>query len=454
MKAAWKRLRPKVLRAIKPSAALTRQAVLASRRLSDQAQEAAAKLGVRIVPCLVGSLAKETHLKPHPDIDVFLLFDPATPREALEEKGLRIGKKVLRSPTLKYAEHPYVHGRSGNFVFDVVPAYNVREAKGRLSAVDRSPFHAKFVKERLSTKQRDEVRILKQFLKGTGCYGAETATSGFSGYLAELLVLRFKAFDAVVDAFARPRPPRRLSLGRARGETLGGEFVFVDPVDATRNAAAAVSRDRFERFLRACRAFRTAPTKEFFWPPPVKVADAATLRTRLAGRGLLALEIPLPKVRLDAVGPHVRRLGDKVARRLVDEGFSIKNQVAEPIGATRMLLLWETEPAELPDVFEHRGPPVDDAENSRRFLQKWQGHPDAVDNPHPVDGRWRVKVRRHDRTPASILHGHVGELLRGVELPAAQRRLARLRGPEALLPRRPARLALTKLVLGRDPWEN
>ncbi|MBI2077182.1 MAG: CCA tRNA nucleotidyltransferase [Euryarchaeota archaeon] len=453
MTPAWRKLRSEVIRAIKPSAALTREARRTSRRLEDRARRAAAELGVAVEPRLVGSLAKETHLKPHPDIDVFLLFDAKTPRAELEEKGLKVGKRVLRSPTLKYAEHPYVHGRFGKFEFDVVPAYRIREARGRLSAVDRSPFHAAFVKRRLSARGRDEVRLLKQFLKGIGCYGAETATSGFSGYLAELLVLKFRTFDAVVDAFAGADPPRRLTLGRAKGKTLGGEFVFVDPVDATRNAAAAVSRERFERFARACRAFKAAPGKAFFWPPRVRSADVATLSSHLGGRGLFALEIPVPRVRPDAVGPHVRRLSDKVARRLADEGFSIKNQVVENVGTRRLLLLWETDPAELPDLFEHRGPPVDDAVNSRKFLQKWQGHADAVDNPHPEGGRWRVKVHRRDRTPEAILKGQVEELLQGVELPAAQRRQARVRRPKEILAKAPGRLALTKLVLARDPWE-
>ncbi|HLE47655.1 MAG TPA: hypothetical protein VI818_05105, partial [Candidatus Thermoplasmatota archaeon] len=183
-------------------------------------------------------------------------------------------------------------------------------------------------------------------------------------------------------------------------------------------------------------------------------APAAALEAELGRRSVLALEVPMPSVRPDAVGPHLRRLADKVARRLVDEGFKVKGMRQETLPSKRNLLLWEHEPRELPDVYEHRGPPVDDADNSRRFLQKWQGHADAVDLPHPSEGRWRVNVRRHERTANAILKGSVPQLLQGVDLPAAQRRKAKLTAPRELLRRAGARLALSQLLSPRDPWEN
>ena len=59
-------------------------------------------------PYLVGSIAKNTHLK-DPDADLFLLFHPDIPREELEKHGLAIGKESIIGRE-HYAEHPYIKG--------------------------------------------------------------------------------------------------------------------------------------------------------------------------------------------------------------------------------------------------------------------------------------------------------------------------------------------------------
>jgi tRNA nucleotidyltransferase (CCA-adding enzyme) len=111
-----------------------------------------------VTPRLVGSLAKDTHLARPLDVDVFILFPKETARDVLEREGLAMGRAVVPQPVLKYAEHPYVHGVVDGFEVDVVPAYRLRSAAGRLSAVDRTPFHTAFVKRRATPRHRAEIR--------------------------------------------------------------------------------------------------------------------------------------------------------------------------------------------------------------------------------------------------------------------------------------------------------
>jgi len=84
MKKDWIALRPKVLRRIRPTAAFTRRARSAARRVQERAKALAKTEMVGLDPVLVGSLGKDTHVLPAPDIDVFLLFPPTTSREQLE----------------------------------------------------------------------------------------------------------------------------------------------------------------------------------------------------------------------------------------------------------------------------------------------------------------------------------------------------------------------------------
>ena len=57
-------------------------------------------------------------------------------------------------------------------------------------AADKSPFHTEYVTNKLDEEKRDQVRLLKKFLKSLGIYGAEIAKNGFSGYVTEVLILK------------------------------------------------------------------------------------------------------------------------------------------------------------------------------------------------------------------------------------------------------------------------
>ena len=145
----------------------------------------------------VGSYARNTWLKGNLEIDVFLLFPEDLPREELEKRGLEIGKTILDSYEIRYAEHPYVHGKVKGVEVDVVPCYKVKDPSNIKSAVDRTPFHHEWLKDRIKGKEND-VRLLKRFLKVHGIYGAEYKVRGFSGYLCELLIVFYGSFENLV----------------------------------------------------------------------------------------------------------------------------------------------------------------------------------------------------------------------------------------------------------------
>lgn len=444
-------LRRRVLERIEPTPARTREAKALAAKLSMRIKRFALARGLRVEPKLVGSLAKDTHLADPLDVDLFLLFPTTTSRPDLEKHGVALGKKVLRKPVLKYAEHPYVHGRVGDLDVDVVPAYKLKDPTGKLSAVDRTPFHTEFVRRRATASQRTEIRLLKRFLRGTRCYGAETATGGFSGYLAELLVLRYGSFDRVLAAAAVWKPPVELSLDAAP-TPMGGALVFIDPVDASRNAAAAVHTATLERLQRAAMAYRAKPRWEFFFPNEPQAAARSDLEKLLDQHATLGLEIPPPVGRPETVLPQAQRLGAKVRRQLETEGFEVVRSEAFPLGTKKVLLLFEHRPAELPATYEHRGPRVEDAENVARFGAKWKGRRDRVRGPFEAKGRWHVEARRTARTPRDVLRPRVKDILQGFDVPKTP--LPTLVAGAALAATPARRLALTLFLERRDPWEH
>src|SRR3989304_3993019 len=120
-------------------------------------------------PLLVGSVAKGTHLS-QAEIDIFVLFPRETPRETLERVGLALGE-FLEDKKRMYAEHPYTRGLWKGFEVEVVPCYRIRDASEKMSAVDRTPLHARYVIDQIGKGQRDQVRLLKAFCEGVGVYG-------------------------------------------------------------------------------------------------------------------------------------------------------------------------------------------------------------------------------------------------------------------------------------------
>ncbi|HID09327.1 TPA: CCA tRNA nucleotidyltransferase, partial [Candidatus Micrarchaeota archaeon] len=215
---------------------------------------------------VAGSAARGTNLRGSSDVDVFLLYPKDVPREEMEREALEIGKSLSRSYEIRYAEHPYVTVFVDGVEVDVVPAYAIEPGEPILSATDRTPLHQRYVSERLSDEQKDEVRLLKAFLKGIGVYGAEIKTEGFSGYLCELLVIHYGSFLEVLRAASRWRPPVFIDLERHAAVRFDDPLVVVDPVDPRRNVAAPVSLNSLAVFVAAAREFLEDPSLRFFFP--------------------------------------------------------------------------------------------------------------------------------------------------------------------------------------------
>ena len=117
---------------------------------------------------------------------------------------MRIAKKAAGDAEQleRFAEHPYLEIFIEGYRVDIVPCYDAKPGEWQ-SATDRTPYHTDYIRSRL--KQEAYVTkcgLLKRFMQGIGVYGAEIKIGGFSGYLCELLVMKFGSFAKVVEAFA------------------------------------------------------------------------------------------------------------------------------------------------------------------------------------------------------------------------------------------------------------
>ena len=177
----------------------------------------------------------------------FIKFDKSTSEKKFSEIAKKVGFNALKKfkPYIRFSEHPYVEAVIRRTKVNVVPCYLVTKGKWK-SAADRTQFHTEFMLENLSGPMKNNVRLLKQFLKNNGIYGAEISQQGFSGYVAEVLIWNFGSFEGVVQAIAKIKSAQVIGKATKKFDT---PISIIDPIDTERNLAAAISNEKHRKSL-------------------------------------------------------------------------------------------------------------------------------------------------------------------------------------------------------------
>lgn len=368
-------------------------------------------------PILVGSLAKDTDLRGDKDLDIFIMFHKDVSREELEKKGLGIGKKIFEELKAKYeidyAEHPYTIGFYKGYNIEIVPCYETKELK---SAVDRTPYHTKYVKRKLmrNEKLKDEIRLLKRFMKGINVYGAEAKVQGFSGYLAELLAINYGSFENVLNSasgwkFGEVIDPEKLWKDRESLKYFftNANLIVVDPVDENRNVAAALSRQKLAEFIVASVEFLKLPSREFFFPKEEKIPEEKELlkRINLRGTKLIALLFQHERINPNSLYSQLRKTKTAITKSIEEPGFRVLKSDLWTNEENSSILLFDFEVWSLPRIKHHFGPPVDkNPRDQENFLEKYREH-----EPYIKEGRWVVDTKREFTEVENLLEKILSE---------------------------------------------
>ncbi|MDD3398198.1 MAG: CCA tRNA nucleotidyltransferase [Candidatus Methanomethylophilaceae archaeon] len=390
---------PSILERIIPSAEEKERINRVADEIREKACQELARRNLDAEVRLMGSVAKGTYLC-DPDLDIFLLFPPDFPSSRLEEEGLAIGDAILKGEKM-YADHPYIRGIYQGLEVDMVPCYDICDTSCLQSAVDRTPFHTRFILENLDEKMRDQARVLKAFMKGVGTYGAEPQTRGFSGYLIELLVWHYGSFQSVLEAASKWKEGLVLGDG-IKNQSMQGPLVVYDPVDRRRNVASAVHVDTFALFITAARAYLRHPSSLFFFPVPRTPLTMDEVKQRMDGRGsrLLTVSFSRPCINHENLEAQMWKAEEGLAKVLESLGFHVLGSAH--VVEDGLIFAFELEDDVLPPVRLHVGPPVWVSE-AERFLHKWKEM--GLDRPTIKNGRWQVMVARDPRDAVSLLQG-------------------------------------------------
>lgn len=346
----------------------------------------------------VGSYAKDTFLS-DPDLDIFLMFPRDVPYEQLESEGLKAGEDILHGIRM-YSEHPYTRGKYMGLDVDMVPCYILENTKKLQSSVDRTPFHTEYVLSHLKEGQKDSVRLLKKFMKGVAAYGAEPNTRGFSGYLCELLVIKYGSFRDVLKAASEWKEGIVIEID-GRGPVSVAPLTVYDPVDPRRNVASAVHLDTMSLFIVASRAYLRNPDMKFFFPidRPTMAQEDLRAKAEHHGSRLLTIVFKRPNVIEDNLYSQLWKTQYALARKMDEFDFTVLRSVHE-MDDKEMRIVFELERDLLSKTFKHVGPPVG-VPNAEPFLKKWKNN--EYGEPFIEDGTWNVIAERAYFTAKEML---------------------------------------------------
>jgi len=446
-----------VLQRITPDAATEQRLHEVLGRLVARAEATARERSIPVRRCLVaGSAARGTYLRDRMDIDLFLLFPPETARADLERYGLDLGARLLERTETRYAEHPYRRGVFEGFQVDAVPGYAIDDPSHPQSAVDRTPFHQAFLAAHQTPEMIGQVRLAKQFFRGLGIYGSEARTAGLSGYLVELLVLKFGSFRGLLRTAQGWRIPVHLVSTPGAHPRVPEDVALVldDPVDPGRNVATALSRRNLAVLILAAEDYLARPSPRAFDVVARTTLAIGSSRARIEERGTHVTVVWLPRPELvdDILYPQLRKAERSIADEAGRLGFTVVG-TASAAGAGRVVVLLEVEHAAVPAVRWQDGPPAG-IDRVGSFLGKWtQPGAPVLQGPYVTsEGKLAVETRRSERRLEPLLAASLDRLPLGRDLkpaagaPVSVRALAEESEEPALAE------GLSELLEKRLPW--
>jgi tRNA nucleotidyltransferase (CCA-adding enzyme) len=368
-----------------------------------------------------GSGAKDTWLSGNHDVDVFVLF----PYQEYNYRSLELSDILDDYVKKSFPKRKRVHGSRDYFQlsfsgldFEIVPIIFIKKAEDALNITDISPLHIKWVNDH-TMNLKDDVRLAKQFFRAQGLYGAESYISGFSGYVVEILVAYYGSFLKLLKSATKWREgevidpekhyPKKDALFHINKSKTLSPLVVVDPVDKSRNALAALSKEIFNLTKKKAAALLKKPNTGFFEKKLVNY-DLLKKEAEKKNWKLVILDVKELPGKKDVVGMKLLKSFNFLKRNL--EPFVIKKSGWQ--WEKEVLFYFMLEKAELPAIEIREGPPLALKDFVKDFKKK---NKDSFVQNGRVKARVKVKYPQLKKAVNHFIkEKYVMEKIKGVKV--------------------------------------
>lgn len=323
---------------------------------------------------LGGSAAKGTWLKDTFDVDIFIKCEN-------EEQILELRERMLTlSPDIMKGSREYYQVED-DLLFEIVPVLNIDKPEAAQNITDMSPLHTKWVNDNTNEFLKDEIRMCKQFMKAQKVYGAESFIRGFSGYVVEILTIHYGGFYQLLRAAVKwkekevidPSKHHKDVFFEVNNSKLTSPIIVIDPVQPGRNAGAAISNERFERFITAAKNYMADPSDDFFEKKPIEITN---------DENSLYIKAKPVEGKKDIVGCKVEKAFKFFERELVNHDFDIVEKDWDFEGD--ILFYFKLKSMTVPEDKEVAGPPLEIERHVEEFKKRY---PDNFKKDGRIYGR-------------------------------------------------------------------
>ena len=383
---------------------------------------------------------KQTQLRGASDIDIFVGLAPREHQTILDlPSGERfkaidqfmeslielwfipsISELDITRAVKSYSQHPYLNVTMRGLDVDILGCFDLDSQRimreGPITAVDRTVHHTRYVVENLTDKMREDVRMLKSFVRACHAYGDKCAVGrmGFTGYSLELLIIACKNFEQALDSLYNldiaPIDPLKRSLNELRKiETFRDDTIFIiDPTDHNRNAASSFSTRSYKWIRLQIEQLRKSIEKQN-WEQVLTILKESPIPKgpvpEWVREHMLVYEgVSDESVHYTILRDKLYRLAKKISRALENERTGEirfgKNLFEVVFHDQYYALGFLIEHPQILDFFIRKGPPKDLHQAVSQFKKE---HPDAFEKDGFLWAEEQRKWKKPDALIKSIL---------------------------------------------------
>jgi tRNA nucleotidyltransferase (CCA-adding enzyme) len=228
-------------------------------------------------------------------------------------------------------------------------------------------------------------------------------------------------------------------------------LTFIDPVDSERNVASALSKDKFELFITACKEYTKKPRLTFFFPNELQPWPLEKIKKVIGTNVFVGVKLPKPEIIPENLYPQVRKavrsirdLCEQYEFTILDATFSIEK--------ANVYIVLHPETITISKIVLHAGPPVMLKKNAEEFIQKWFDNPRTRKKPFEKNKRLYVEIERDYTIIQDLLEDQVKQLSLGKHIDLVVRKGFMIIDHNDLLTEN-LRLFWTTYLDKRTPWE-
>ncbi|MCE7740815.1 MAG: hypothetical protein GOP50_00020 [Candidatus Heimdallarchaeota archaeon] len=375
-----------------------------------------------------GSFVRKTYLSEDDSFDLLLILkksDKSKVHQILDALEKRLRKDRIKNNLIEITKHtgklPYLRLNVEGELINLFVGFEVSPGEEPESIFDLIPMHSQYVITHMKEENRNEVLLLKKFVKTIGVYRSEIGAIGFNGYLCELLILFYGTFREAIQGICKWHPRTIIDLKRNTEKMEDVDLLtskmllkyyplyVPDPLNPKDNVAADVSVDQFTSLIAAANTFLMSPDISFFEDLFFEIPSYEDLVRKIAnsGREIIILAINRNFKEPEICWQKALSIKNAFQAELFNNNYILersKTFVSEEYYGLFISLMDVR-----PQISIRKEGPEITSNESLKFLKQYTKHVDVVAGPFIDNNRWVIHFTKKGQSVYEFLENLVAK---------------------------------------------